>query len=709
LEEEYKPNKLQVIGKAILKIVLGLVVFVLLLVVGLVLALRIPSVQTRAIQKAAEIVSETIEHKVTIGQVNIKPFSHVVLDKVRVLDIRGHELFYIGKLDADISVFSVFHPNKLSIGTLTLTEPRTHLIEYKGTDSLNLSTFIHSLSKLIKKDTTKVSKPFEFAIDRIVLQNGYFTFDNQNRPHTDYGIDYKHMKLANINGSLSEIAFIGDTIKATIKGLTAIDTPSKTYLKNLDVKMTFAPEFWEWDDLNLKVGRSNLRHYVRFNYKHFFNFKDFNDSVYVTAQLDSSAVFSDDIALFAPQLKDWKEQVLITADIKGKTSRFDAKNVDITYGRNSHVVGNVSATGLPNLKETFAELKLKPSTLDADDLKRYIPAEAYLYADRFGTVKLQGQFIGFYNDFVANGSFQTALGNFNSDINLKLNKNKTQSSYRGYLKTDNFQVGKLIGNTNVLKTISIDGRIQGTGFDAQTAKVDLDATIRDIYFNNYKYRNITTNGNLSRKAFSGQFKVNDPNLVVSGKGTINLEPGNQRFDLVANIENANLKPLNFATQNLSLKTNANLNFTGLKLDDLFGTANLRNTTLTYENKPVMIDTLNLVSARTPTGRSLVVNSDLLDFNTQGNFNFGTLITDIGNLATEYKLNFENNATATANYYRRKNARSVPQDYSLDFNLKLKKRTLYYRYLSRSLAFPTSQLLRVLSGTDKQRSLLLAAR
>lgn len=672
MEEEYKPKRLQVIGKAILKIVLGLVVFVLFLTAGLLLALRIPLVQTRAVQKAAEIVSKTIEHKVTIGHVDIRPFTNVVLDRVRVLDIRGHELFYIGKLNADINVFSIFQPNKLSIGTLTLTNPRTHLIGYKGTDSLNLATFIHSLGELIKKDTTRVSKPFEFAIDKIVLQNGYFTYDNQNDPYSDYGIDYQHMKLANINGSLSEIEILGDTIKATIKGLTALDTPSKTFLKKLDVKMTFAPEFWEWDDMDLRVGRSNLRHYVRFDYNHFFNFKDFNDSVYVTASLDSSAVFSDDIALFAPLLKDWNEKVVVTADIKGKTSRFDAKNVDIVYGKNTHVVGNVSATGLPNMRETFAELKLKPSTLDADDLKRYIPAEAYAYADRLGTVKLQGQFIGFYNDFVANGSFQTALGNFNSDINLKLNKNRTASSYRGYLKTDNFQIGKFIGDTKVLKTISIDGRVQGTGFDAQTAQVDLNATIRDINFNNYKYRNITTNGHFSKQNFAGQFKVNDPNLVMSGNGTINLEPGKQRFDVTARIEKANLRPLNFTPQDLSVKTNAVLNFTGFKLDDLLGSANLSNTTLTYENKPLQIDTLNLVTARTQEGRILSLNSELLGFKAEGNYNYATLINDIKTLVTEYELNFRNNATATANYYRRKNIRNVPQDYGLNFSLNLKQ-------------------------------------
>ena len=218
----------------------------LVLVTALIIAVQIPAVQTRAAREAAAFLSEKISHKVTVGSVNIRLFKKVVLDNVQVRDIRNQELFYIGKLETDISVFSIFHPNKLKIATLTLTEPRTSLIQYRGTDSLNLSTFIHAIEKLIKKDPNAPKTAFDFEIDRIVLKNGYFSYDNQNHVKTDFGLDYQHMKLSNISGDLSEIEFLGDTIKVNIKGLTALDKPSNTYLKKLDVNMTYAPEFWEW-------------------------------------------------------------------------------------------------------------------------------------------------------------------------------------------------------------------------------------------------------------------------------------------------------------------------------------------------------------------------------------------------------------------------------------------------------------------------------
>ncbi|HSI91510.1 MAG TPA: translocation/assembly module TamB domain-containing protein, partial [Adhaeribacter sp.] len=271
----------------------------------------------------------------------------------------------------------------------------------------------------------------------------------------------------------------------------------------------------------------------------------------------------------------------------------------------------------------------------------------------------------------ANGSFQTALGNFVSDINLKLNKKKTASSYRGYLKTDNFQIGKLIGNTDVLNAISIDGRIQGSGFDAKTAQLKLDAKIAAITVKGYNYRNITTDGEFRREAFTGKFQVNDPNLKMQGNGTINLEKGKQRFDLVTVIEQANLKALNLTDADISLKTNANLDFTGLKVDELLGFAAFRNSVLTYEGKTVALDSVKVISVLTPLGRQVIMQSELLDVNAEGNFSITGLVADINTLITEYELNFENDPAAIDNYYRRKIARTVPQDYQMAFGLDLK--------------------------------------
>ena len=94
----------------LLKVLLGFVLLAVLMVVGVLVALRVPSVQTRLAHEAADMLTQKLGQTVTVGRVDVRPFSNVLLEGVRVQDRRGGELFSIGRADADISLFSVFDP-----------------------------------------------------------------------------------------------------------------------------------------------------------------------------------------------------------------------------------------------------------------------------------------------------------------------------------------------------------------------------------------------------------------------------------------------------------------------------------------------------------------------------------------------------------------------------------------------------------------------
>ncbi|MDQ3289969.1 MAG: hypothetical protein M3Q05_01635, partial [Bacteroidota bacterium] len=608
-------NKWTGVFKTTLRIVSGFILLIFIVLAGLTLALRNPSIQTSVVQKASTFLSNKIGHQVTIGKVNIRFFNKVILEKVKVLDRNREELFYIGEAEASLSGFSLRNYRKLTIEQLKLVDPHAAFIRYKTADSMNLSIFLASLKKLVKSDTTKTAQnKFDFKINSLVIHNGHFRYENQKREPVPFGMDYQHLDIDSINVTITDIAFLGDTIKTQITDLQAHEHKSNAKLKNLDARMVYAPTFWEFADLDLRLNSSNLGPYVRFDYREFWNFTSFNDSVKVTTTLDSSAVFSDDIAIFAPQLKDWKEKILISGEAKGYVRRFNAKNIDLYYGDKTHIVGNVSADGLPRYKETFADIKLKPSIILARDLKKFIPAANYAMVERLGAVKLQGDFLGFYTDFVAHGSFNTALGNVVSDINLKINKNPNLSTYTGYLKTDRFALGKFIGDARTLQTITMNGQVKGTGFNLASARLNLDSTIQSVGILGYNYRNIVTDANLSQELVAGKIKINDPNIDLTANGTINLSQANPAFDLTTNIRRANLQALKLVNKNFVLQTNAVLNFTGLTLDDLFGQASFQNTTLTYGKEIINFDSVSVQSSRTEQGqRSIKASSNILDF------------------------------------------------------------------------------------------------
>ncbi|MFT2008828.1 translocation/assembly module TamB domain-containing protein [Pontibacter sp. 13R65] len=645
--------------------------FLILLFGVAYVALQNPGVQTKVVQKAAEYLSRTLDHQVTIDRVNIKFFRNVVLEKVQVLDYRNQEMFYLGSVDAEISLFSIFDPNTLHIGTLELNEPRANLVKYEGTDSLNLSTFIKALGKLITKDSTKTQRqPFEFSIEEVQIRNGRFTYDDFSVAPAPNGIDYFHLTVDKLNGNFTELS-LGDTLRARVTNLHATETRSGTTLHNLDALITYASTFWEFDELDLKVNNSNLQHYVRFDYDRFLNFKSFVDSVSVTANIKNSKVYSQDIAIFAPQLLDYNENLLVnSAEVKGKVGKFSATNLDVSYGQNTHIVGSLRADGLPNAKETFANIRLSSSTINAADIRQFLPKELYTVVARLGTVQLEGRFVGFYEDFVANGSFTTALGKLESDINLKIDDESRKSTYTGYLKTNSFNLGRLVGNSDLVKTISMEGRVAGSGFDLETARVKLNATIRQLHLLDYNYRNIKADGTLSRQLFTGKVSINDPNLVIAADGVVNLSPNAKAFNLAANLQKVNLQGIGLSDKPLSLRAESKVNFSGLRLDDFAGTALFNDAEITYDGNMLALDSVQIISEIGNGNRSLSFVSDLLTLQASGNFDYTVLITDLKQLVQEYKLNFESNDIATAAYYRKKNI-AVQQEYQLNYDIYLK--------------------------------------
>ena len=365
----------------LLKVLLGLALVLVLAVVSALVALRVPSVQTRVAHRITEVLTRRLGQEVTIGRVDVRPFSSVLLEGVRVRDRRGGELFSIGRADADITIFSVFDPRHLHVGQLTLNEPHFELKNLAGQpDSTTLDQFIGAVKRLMgpSTDTTK-SAPFDFKVERLALRNGQFIIERADAPREKtYGrtIDYRHLRADSIYADISNI-HLGDTLGLRLQGLRAVEVPSKTHLKELTADMKYNQHFWEFKGLNLRVNGSQLRDYLRFEYKRFGNFSDFSDSMRVVTNLRDTHVRTEDIAQFAPQVLGVHEAITISAKAEGYVRDFKVNDLDVRYGRGTHILAHhAHADNLTHLREAFVDLRLRPSVVETADLKHFLPASA---------------------------------------------------------------------------------------------------------------------------------------------------------------------------------------------------------------------------------------------------------------------------------------------------------------------------------------------
>jgi len=82
------------------------------------------------------------------------------------------------------------------------------------------------------------------------------------------------------------------------------------------------------------------------------------------------------------------------------------------------------------------------------------------------------------------------------DVQLVTSDGPQPATYSGKLTLDNFDLGIWTGNPQ-FGLVSLDGSIaNGIGLDANTAKADLDATIRSFSFRDYTYQNAIIDGRL---------------------------------------------------------------------------------------------------------------------------------------------------------------------------------------------------------------------
>jgi hypothetical protein len=290
---------------------------------------------------------------------------------------------------------------------------------------------------------------------------------------------------------------------------------------------------------------------------------------------------------------------------------------------------------------------------------------------RLGRVKLEGQMLGFYNDFVANASFQTALGSVATDVNLKTKTDLPHAVYSGDVRTQDFQLGKFLGDESIIRDVSVNGHVEGMGFLPPYANGKTNAAVQSIWLYGYRYHNIKLNGDFHHMAFKGHVSVDDPAVRLVADGHVDLDRAHENVNLKARIEKADLRTLGLTSQPLSIATTADVQFKGVQLDSLVGRAYLRQSRFTLGGRRLSLDTLDIVSTRNRRNeRRLTLRSEALDARVSGTFNTSDVVRDVQTLLTEYRLNFESNAAATAAYYRRKRQRELPV-YQVDLLLNLK--------------------------------------
>lgn len=469
---------------------------------------------------------------------------------------------------------------------------------------------------------------------QIKITDGKLFIDgNPNNPSTNF--DGSHIQLSKLNGSFSNLSFIKDTIRADIA--LSLKDRSGFELQRLKTKFRFTPQIMELASLDLRTNKSRIGNYYAMKYTDFNkDFGEYIDKVVMEARFRDAKISSDDIAYFAPELKNLKRNIEISGNYLGTIANFSTTNLSCKIGNNTKLSGTLSMKGLPDMNTTKIALTKSVVSTNYNDLLSFIPVLKDIKDPNLaelGNIIYRGNFNGTIRNFVTSGVFSTALGGLTTDISLKL-PIKGEPSYKGTIETTRFNIGKFL-NTDALGLVNFKGGIEGSSFNIDLLKTTVNGTIDSLQFNGYTYSNIVTNGTFQKKSFAGELEIDDPNLNFTNSVIIDLSKEVPSFNIVGDLVQSNLKALNFVKQNIEITGLLDANFSGTNIDNFKGVAKFLNASIKDETNKISFDSLNLSSIQNDSIKILSIGSNELQATISGQFSILELPASIQSFLHHY--------------------------------------------------------------------------
>lgn len=650
--------------RRLLRLVLWLTVSFFVLFGVVALALRTTLVQTTLVQWMAGRVSERLGFECTIGGFYLDWVDFASIRQLEIKDRQGHSMVKVDRVRVNVKVASLLERN-INLDLVEIRNGSVQVRKNKENGRMNFNEFVEAVDFWVNgDDTTRSANPPVFSIDQALLSRVDFVYWDEREAPLPMQFDYYHFRLKGVSGMVKNFRQRRDTIELDARNLRAIDQATRLPVHSLSTRFRYTRNHMVFRNLRAEIGDSFLGDSLSFSYGSTADFSDFNQKIRIQARLDSSVVSGQDLSFFAPSLKDCYETYTVSGRVDGTVDNIRWRNMQLRTGRSSYFTGTLKMKGLPELDETYVDLRLRPSYLDPADLTYYAGKEAARAVGMLGPMTVSGSFTGFFRNFVTRSTFRTRLGDVDADMQMTLASEPEASTYKGRLRTHDFDLGRLLNQTRYVQKIDLDGSFHGTGFKPENADVFVDARIGRFGVWGYDYRNIETEGHFRRQQFDGNLHIRDPHLVFKGSGSVDLRKGREVVDLEAFLGRANFKPLNLTADPLDCSAEVGMKFRGFDFDNFLGSIRLRNLRVLLRDERLDVNELNIDSHIENGVKTFHFDSPLLDARLEGSFKYREFAEDAIALVDEYRRLIRNQAQIN-NLEQIRLRRAQARNYAID--------------------------------------------
>jgi hypothetical protein len=565
-----------------------------------------------------------------------KPFRlnlrHLYLDNVHFLkpDLVKGEVFDVLVNSAEVH-FDRFDlaGKRLDISSLELGNPdvKIRMLPRKEEPA---EAPVELVSENIPLDTTRL----RIRIDNFDLSGGRFSLYNiRNEPvrltPPDI-LNFNYMDAFDIEVHLDDLSITDELeFHGKVENIALRDSSGFVLDKLAADDATLTCNTLQLYGLSLQTPYTWLGDTLVFKYASYHAFEDFTNAVKMEGRFHGAYVALKDVMTFVPTLeentffKENRDEVFrIDGMVRGEVNELDARKLKITLPDRLELEGNFRTRNLAVAQEQFLDLNLTRLETTMRTLRMLIPGfNPPENVNRLGRLTFSGNFLGFFNDFVADGRLRTDIGVAEMNMNLKLKEGKDRATYSGDLFLRNFDLGKWSGNSDLGKITFSSHVEEGRGLNLGTAQARLRATVDSLRFKGYDYKNATFEGQLASNLLDGDLQIEDQNINLTFLGKMNFSDSVPALDFKANIEHLALKPLNISPKDLRFSGAVDLSVKGLRLSNVIGDARVTDLKIVKNRTDtLLIESATMTSSFLENGeKNFRVRSNLGDVDITGRF------------------------------------------------------------------------------------------
>ena len=515
------------------KVFSAAVLLLIIVPVALSLLLDIPAVQNYAVHRAACFVSRKLEATVSIDRVDIGIFSKVRVKGFYVEDYQRDTLLYVGKLDAFITSFGIFGGG-LELSRGEIADARLYLRQTPGGE-MNIKQIVDRIS-----DPDKPKKGnFRLSLKKASIENMDLCLERLDHRDPEHGIDFSHMHLYGITARVDDFTIDGQAIYTSIAAFSARER-SGFVLNHLAGRFYMTQGCLGFENASIITPRSNVNFpFVSLAGDSWAQYKDFIGEVRIDASMRNTTVSTDDIAFFAPKLRDWHVDFTdVNVEVAGVVSDFTGRIRSMQIGEGTTLVADASVKGLPDIRKTRFDLsvpRLRSTARAVDELAlgiagRKLSDKLVGVLGNSGQIDLNARFRGLLSSFDMQLGAATGVGNVSCNLKMAPVKGGL-SSVRGDVETRNLRLGELLDRRDLLGNATLTAYVDGV-IGRGVADANVVGNVTQLGFNGYVYDSLRLDGRLRNREFDGRITARDPNLDFDFFGTVDLNDSVPRYDFI---------------------------------------------------------------------------------------------------------------------------------------------------------------------------------